>query len=200
MRSGRLSTVVERRTKAGKPDHEAPKENANSAQARKDQKRRKRSCVRKPSRCVKRLPVWKKDGEAERATGAGGRETRRQRMYDQSRKAELTACLQQQASANPAWKSAKWRGWKPRSSLSSAAGRPKQLMAQITTTDANELAAVLNSPLCAALAIVIYKLAAAFVSSSGEIHPVLAAAGVPDGDFVDLAWSEDPAQAKHNRV
>ncbi len=73
-------------------------------------------------------------------------------------------------------------------------------MAQITTTDANESAAVLNSPLCAALAIVIYKPAAASVSSQGEIHPALAATGVPDGDFVDLAWSEDPAQARHNRV
>ena len=56
--------------------------------------------MRKPSRCVKRLPVWKRDGEAERATGAGGREKLGDsELYDQSRKAELTACLQQQASA-----------------------------------------------------------------------------------------------------
>ena len=40
---------------------EAPKENANSAQARERSRSvGKRSCVRKPSHCVKRLPVWKK--------------------------------------------------------------------------------------------------------------------------------------------
>ncbi len=70
-------------------------------------------------------------------------------------------------------------------------------MAQITTTDANEFSSSLNSPLCAALAIVIYKLCCRVVSSSGEIHPVLAAAGVARRHFVDLAWSEDPAQARH---
>ncbi len=37
-------------------------------------------------------------------------------LYDQSRKAELTACLQQQASAKSGRKSAKWHGWKPGSS------------------------------------------------------------------------------------
>ncbi len=31
-------------------------------------------------------------------------------LYDQSRKAELTDCLQQQP-RNPDWKSVKWRGW-----------------------------------------------------------------------------------------
>ncbi len=70
-------------------------------------------------------------------------------------------------------------------------------MAQITTTDANEFSSMLNSPLCAALAIVIYKPCCRSVSSQGEIHPALAATGVARRDFVDLAWSEDPAQARH---
>ncbi|STG50676.1 ABC transporter ATP-binding protein [Escherichia coli] len=54
--------MVERRTKQENQTDEAPKEkeNANSAQARKDQKRREASCVAQTQPLRKRLPVWKK--------------------------------------------------------------------------------------------------------------------------------------------
>ncbi len=45
-------------------------------------------------------------------------------LYDQSRKAELTACLQQQASAKSGLEG-KWHGWKPRSSLSRCCWKAK---------------------------------------------------------------------------
>ena len=41
---------------------EAPKDNGNSAQARKDQNAAKPNCARKRNRCVKRSPGWKRDG------------------------------------------------------------------------------------------------------------------------------------------
>lgn len=71
-------------------------------------------------------------------------------------------------------------------------------MAQITTTDANEFSSSAEfTPMRGFSNCHLQNHAAASVSSSGEIHPTLAATGLPDGDFVDLAWSEDPAQAKH---
>ncbi len=70
-------------------------------------------------------------------------------------------------------------------------------MAQITTTDANEFSSSAELPLCAALAIVICKPCCRVCFAQGEIHPVLAAAGVARRRFCDLAWSEAPAQARH---
>ncbi len=114
-RSGRLSTVVERRTKQENQTDEAPKEkeNANSAQDVKIRNVGKRSCVRKPSHCVRDCPSGKRDGEAERTAGAGGEKLGDSELYDQSRKAELTASCNSKPAPNPAWKSAKWRGWSP---------------------------------------------------------------------------------------
>ncbi|BBU80311.1 hypothetical protein EIMP300_17110 [Escherichia coli] len=61
------------------------------------------------------------------------------------------------------------------------------------------LAAVLNSPLCAALAIVICKPCCrkCLFRRKVKFTPHWHRLELPDGDFVDLAWSEDPAQARH---
>lgn len=44
-------------------------------------------------------------------------------LYDASRKAELTACLQQQRAPNQGSKSVKWRGWTRRNSWSGCCRR-----------------------------------------------------------------------------
>ncbi len=121
-------------------------------------------------------------------------------LYDQSRKAELTACLQQQASAKSGLEECEMAWLEAQVARADVAGRPKQLMAQITTTDANEFSSSAEFTLCAALAIVICKPCCRVCFVAREIHPVLAAAELPDGDFVDLAWSEAPAQLGINRV
>ena len=79
---------------------EAPKENSNSAQARKDQKRRDAELRTQTQPLRKEIARLEKEMEklnaqlaaAEEKLGDSG-------LYDQSRKAELTECLQQQASA-----------------------------------------------------------------------------------------------------
>ena len=79
---------------------EAPKENGNSAQARKDQKRRDAELRTQTQPLRKEIACLEKEMEklnaqlaaAEEKLGDSG-------LYDQSRKAELTECLQQQASA-----------------------------------------------------------------------------------------------------
>ena len=79
---------------------EAPKENGNSAQARKDQKRRDAELRTQTQPLRKEIARLEKEMEklnaqlaaAEEKLGDSG-------LYDQSRKAELTDCLQQQASA-----------------------------------------------------------------------------------------------------
>ena len=79
---------------------DAPKENGNSAQARKDQKRRDAELRTQTQPLRKELARLEKEMEklnaqlaaAEEKLGDSG-------LYDQSRKAELTDCLQQQASA-----------------------------------------------------------------------------------------------------
>ncbi len=79
---------------------EAPKENGNSAQARKDQKRRDAELRTQTQPLRKEIARLEKEMEklnaqlaaAEEKLGDSG-------LYDQSRKAELTECLQQQASA-----------------------------------------------------------------------------------------------------
>ncbi|EMO7186837.1 ABC transporter ATP-binding protein [Pluralibacter gergoviae] len=79
---------------------DAPKENGNSAQARKDQKRRDAELRTQTQPLRKEIARLEKEMEklnaqlaaAEEKLGDSG-------LYDQSRKAELTECLQQQASA-----------------------------------------------------------------------------------------------------
>ena len=79
---------------------EAPKENGNSAQTRKDQKRRDAELRTQTQPLRKEIARLEKEMEklnaqlaaAEEKLGDSG-------LYDQSRKAELTDCLQQQASA-----------------------------------------------------------------------------------------------------
>lgn len=79
---------------------EAPKENGNSAQARKDQKRREAELRTQTQPLRKEITRLEKEMEklnarlaaAEEKLGDSG-------LYDNSRKAELTECLQQQASA-----------------------------------------------------------------------------------------------------
>ncbi|WP_039057681.1 ABC transporter ATP-binding protein [Enterobacter sp. Bisph1] len=82
------------------PADATAKESANSAQARKDQKRREAELrtqtqpLRKEiARLEKEMEKWNAQlAEAEEKLGDSG-------LYDQSRKAELTACLHQQAAA-----------------------------------------------------------------------------------------------------
>lgn len=105
---------------------EAPKENANSARARKDQKRREAELRAQTQPLRKEIARLEKEMEKLNAQLAQAEEKLGDsEPYDQSRKAELTACLQQQASAKSGWKSAKWRGWKPGSSLSRCCWKAK---------------------------------------------------------------------------
>ncbi len=78
---------------------EAPKRAAIAPGRAKTRSVGKRSCAARPNRCAKRSPVWKRDGQAQRAVGQCGRKLGDSELYDASRKAELTECLQQQASA-----------------------------------------------------------------------------------------------------
>lgn len=105
---------------------EAPKENANSARARKDQKRREAELRAQTQPLRKEIARLEKEMEKLNAQLAQAEEKLGDsELYDQSRKAELTACLQQQASAKSGWKSAKWHGWKPVSSLSRCCWKAK---------------------------------------------------------------------------
>ena len=79
---------------------DAPKENANSAQARKDQKRREAELRAQTQPLRKEIARLEKEMEKLNAQLAQAEEKLGDsELYDQSRKAELTACLQQQASA-----------------------------------------------------------------------------------------------------
>ncbi|EFA0657818.1 ABC transporter ATP-binding protein, partial [Escherichia coli] len=79
---------------------EATKENANSAQARKDQKRREAELRAQTQPLRKEIARLEKEMEKLNAQLAQAEEKLGDsELYDQSRKAELTACLQQQASA-----------------------------------------------------------------------------------------------------
>jgi ATP-binding cassette subfamily F protein 3 len=95
-RSGRLSAVADDVQKQENQPEESAKDNANSAQARKDQKRR-RSCTQtQPLR--KEIARLEKEMEKLNATLATVEEKLGDSgLYDQSRKAELTDCLQTQA-------------------------------------------------------------------------------------------------------
>jgi ATP-binding cassette subfamily F protein 3 len=116
--------VAERLQKQESQPTDAPKDNANSAQARKDQKRREAELRTQTQPLRKEITRLEKEMEklnaqlaqAEEKLGDSG-------LYDQSRKAELTECLQQQAKAKAGWKSAKWPGWRRTSSWSHAANR-----------------------------------------------------------------------------
>ena len=77
---------------------EAPKENANSARARKDQKRREAELRAQTQPLRKEIARLEKEMEKLNAQLAQAEEKLGDsELYDQSRKAELTACLQQQS-------------------------------------------------------------------------------------------------------
>ncbi|MGK0705923.1 ABC transporter ATP-binding protein [Yokenella regensburgei] len=79
---------------------EASKDNTNSAQARKDQKRREAELRTQTQPLRKEITRLEKEMEKLNAELAQAEETLGDSgLYDQARKAELTACLQQQASA-----------------------------------------------------------------------------------------------------
>lgn len=78
---------------------EAPKENANSAQARKDQKRREAELRAQTQPLRKGCPSGKEMEKLNAQLAQAEEKLGDSELYDQSRKAELTACLQQQASA-----------------------------------------------------------------------------------------------------
>lgn len=79
---------------------EPAKESVNSAQARKDQKRREAELRSLTQPLRKEITRLEKEMEKLHAQLAQAEEKLGDsELYDQSRKAELTACLQQQASA-----------------------------------------------------------------------------------------------------
>ena len=79
---------------------EAPKESGNSAQARKDQKRREAELRSQTQPLRKEIARLEKEMDKLNAQLAGAEEKLGDsELYDASRKAELTECLQQQASA-----------------------------------------------------------------------------------------------------
>ncbi|WP_072571276.1 ABC transporter ATP-binding protein [Enterobacter sp. SA187] len=79
---------------------EGAKENANSAQSRKDQKRREAELRTQTQPLRKEIARLEKEMEKFQAQQAAAEEKLSDSgLYDQSRKAELTACLQAQASA-----------------------------------------------------------------------------------------------------
>ena len=95
-----LYLVHDRKVEPFDGDLEAPKENANSAQARKDQKRREAELRAQTQPLRKEIARLEKEMEKLNAQLAQAEEKLGDsELYDQSRKAELTACLQQQASA-----------------------------------------------------------------------------------------------------
>ncbi|VTR60148.1 Uncharacterized ABC transporter ATP-binding protein YheS [Serratia fonticola] len=88
----------------------APKQdNGNSAQARKDQKRREAEFrTQTHNHCVSRSPSWKQQMDKLGAELAAVEEQLADSaLYDISRKADLTACLQKQSQPNPLWKKRK---------------------------------------------------------------------------------------------
>ena len=79
---------------------EAPKDNGNSTQARKDQKRREAELRTQTQPLRKEIARLEKEMDKLNAQLAQAEEKLGDsELYDASRKAELTACLQQQASA-----------------------------------------------------------------------------------------------------
>ncbi len=79
---------------------DAPKDNVNSAQARKDQKRREAELRTLTQPLRKEIARLEKEMEKLNAQLASAEEKLGDSdLYDQSRKAELTECLQQQAQA-----------------------------------------------------------------------------------------------------
>jgi ATP-binding cassette subfamily F protein 3 len=79
---------------------DAPKDNVNSAQARKDQKRREAELRTLTQPLRKEIARLEKEMEKLNAQLASAEEKLGDsELYDQSRKAELTECLQQQAQA-----------------------------------------------------------------------------------------------------
>lgn len=92
--------MVERRTKAGKPDRRSAKRECEQRPARKDQKRREAELRAQTQPLRKEIARLEKEMEKLNAQLAQAEEKLGDsELYDQSRKAELTACLQQQASA-----------------------------------------------------------------------------------------------------
>ncbi len=71
-------------------------------------------------------------------------------------------------------------------------------MAQITTTDANEFSSSAEfSPMRGFSNCHLQTMLPRLFRRKVKFTPYWQRLELPDGDFVDLAWSEDPAQARH---
>ncbi|BDZ87981.1 hypothetical protein VEE68_24280 [Escherichia coli] len=71
-------------------------------------------------------------------------------------------------------------------------------MAQITTTDANEFSSSAEfTPMRGFSNCHLQTMLPRLFRRQVKFTPYWQRLELPDGDFVDLAWSEDPAQAKH---
>lgn len=71
-------------------------------------------------------------------------------------------------------------------------------MAQITTTDANEFSSSAEfTPMRGFSNCHLQTMLPRLFRRKVKFTPHWQRLELPDGDFVDLAWSEDPAQARH---
>ena len=71
-------------------------------------------------------------------------------------------------------------------------------MAQITTTDANEFSSSAEfTPMRGFSNCHLQTMLPRLFRRKVKFTPYWQRLELPDGDFVDLAWSEDPAQARH---
>ncbi len=193
--------MVERRTKAGKQADEAPKENANSTQARKDQKHREAELRAQTQPLRKEIARLEKEMEKLNAQLAQAEEKLGDsELYDQSRKAESAACLQRRAKRKSGLEECEMAWLEAQEQLEQMLLEgSKQLMAQITTTDANEFSSSAEfTPMrgfsnCHLQTMLprLFRRKVKFTRTGSGYKEL------PDGDFVDLAWSEAPAQARH---
>ena len=99
-RSGRLSAVAQRLAKTGITEQRrAKRERQQRAGAQGPEASGSGTAQPDPTAAQRDRPSGKRDGQAQRAVGQCGEKLGDSELYDASRKAELTECLQQQASA-----------------------------------------------------------------------------------------------------
>lgn len=117
-----LSDSQKQESQSGEP----PKESGNSARARKDQKRREAELRSQTQPLRKEIARLEKEMDKLNAQLASAEEKLGDsELYDASRKAELTECLQQQASAKTGLRSARWPAGGPWSSWSACFRKAK---------------------------------------------------------------------------
>jgi hypothetical protein len=155
-------------------------------------------------------------------------------LYDQSRKAELTDCLQSRRRPNPGWKSARWRGWTRRNSwkrccrltdLFTPFEEQNPYRVRKSSLNGVQFGKYRKFPTRISIALMTQIIPSDFdiaAEDSAEFVPMRGVANrhlqtmlprlirrkvqftphwqrldLPDGDFLDLAWSEDARQARH---